>query len=186
MLGLVACAVTFSLKAVAQDEKKPPAKEHSMTGCEQKGSTAETFVVANSEAKGPKLIGIVESKDNLAPRRRPYDHHHRRGCSGEGSREHEAQAGQGGLRHEVVRHQDGRGDLQVGSPQPGDGRSERAVRSGSSVVRPCHTGVVVACAAPIAQFDSCPAHHVQTVNSIAPRVIGWSAQHSCSRLHPRR
>ena len=64
---VVACVVTFSLKAVAQDEKKPPAKEHSMTGCVQKGSTADTFVVANSEAKGPKLIGIVESKENLAP-----------------------------------------------------------------------------------------------------------------------
>ena len=64
---IAACVVAFSLTAVAQDEKKPPVKEHSMTGCVQKGSTAETFVVANSEAKGPKLIGIVESKENLAP-----------------------------------------------------------------------------------------------------------------------
>jgi hypothetical protein len=64
---LVASVVTFSLTAVAQEGMKPPAKEHSMTGCVQKGSTAETFVVANSEPKGPKLIGIVESKQNLAP-----------------------------------------------------------------------------------------------------------------------
>lgn len=64
---VVACVVAFSLTAAAQDEKKPPAKEHSMTGCVQKGSTAGTFVVANSEAKGPKTIGIVESKENLAP-----------------------------------------------------------------------------------------------------------------------
>ena len=64
---IAVCVVGFSLAAVAQDEKKPPAKEHSMTGCLQKGSTADTFVVTNTEPKGPKLIGIVESKDNLAP-----------------------------------------------------------------------------------------------------------------------
>ena len=64
---IAACVVAFSVAAIAQDEKKPPAKEHSMTGCLQKGSTADTFVVTNTEPKGPKLIGIVESKDNLAP-----------------------------------------------------------------------------------------------------------------------
>ena len=64
---IVACVVAFSVAAVAQDEKKPPAKEHSMTGCVQKGSTANTFVVSNTEPKGPKLIGIVESKEDLAP-----------------------------------------------------------------------------------------------------------------------
>jgi hypothetical protein len=64
---IAACVAAFSLTAVAQDEKKPPAKEHSMTGCVQKGSTADTFVIANSDAKGPKLIGIVESKESLAP-----------------------------------------------------------------------------------------------------------------------
>jgi hypothetical protein len=64
---IAACVVAFSLTAVAQEGKKPPAKEHSMTGCLQKGSTADTFVVANTEPKGPKMIGIVESKDNLAP-----------------------------------------------------------------------------------------------------------------------
>ena len=64
---IAACVVAFSLTAVAQDEKKPPAKEHSMTGCVTKGSAADTFVVTNTEPKGPKLIGIVESKENLAP-----------------------------------------------------------------------------------------------------------------------
>ena len=64
---IAACVVAFSLPAVAQDEKKPPAKEHSMTGCVQKGATADTFVMMNSEPKGPKTIGIVESKENLAP-----------------------------------------------------------------------------------------------------------------------
>ena len=65
--AIVACVVAFSVTTAAQDEKKPPAKEHSMTGCVQKGSTAGTFTVANSEPKGPKTIGIVESKENLAP-----------------------------------------------------------------------------------------------------------------------
>src|SRR5687768_13670815 len=64
---LAACVVAFSVAATAQDEKKPPAKEHSMTGCLQKGSAADTFVMTNTEPKGPKLIGIVESKENLAP-----------------------------------------------------------------------------------------------------------------------
>ena len=64
---IAACVVAFSLTAMAQDKEKPPAKEHSMTGCLQKGSTPDTFVVTNTEPKGPKLIGIVESKDNLAP-----------------------------------------------------------------------------------------------------------------------
>ena len=64
---IAACVVAFSLAAVAQEGKKPPAKEHSMTGCVTKGSAADTFVVTNTEPKGPKLIGIVESKENLAP-----------------------------------------------------------------------------------------------------------------------
>ena len=68
---IVACAVAFSLTAIAQEGQKPgekpAAKEHSMTGCVQKGATADTFVISNTEPKGPKLIGIVESKDNLAP-----------------------------------------------------------------------------------------------------------------------
>jgi hypothetical protein len=64
---IVACAVAFSLTAVAQEGQKPAAKEHSMTGCVGKGATADTFVITNTEPKGPKLIGIVESKENLAP-----------------------------------------------------------------------------------------------------------------------
>ena len=52
----------------AQEPAKPPAaKEHTMTGCLQKGTDPNTFVVMNTEPKGPKMIGIVESKENLAP-----------------------------------------------------------------------------------------------------------------------
>ena len=43
------------------------AKEHTMTGCLQKGTEPGTFVVQNTEAKGPKMIGILESKDKLDP-----------------------------------------------------------------------------------------------------------------------
>ena len=64
---IVACVAAFSATAVAQDKEKPAAKEHSMTGCVQKGTTPDTFVIANTEPKGPKTIGIVESKPNLAP-----------------------------------------------------------------------------------------------------------------------
>ena len=92
---IAACVVAFSLSVVAQEKEKPPAKEHSMTGCLQKGTTAETFVVTNTEPKGPKLIGIVESKEQPGPPRRPQDHHHRCGRPGQGSRERKDQARQG-------------------------------------------------------------------------------------------
>ena len=38
-----------------------------MTGCLQRGTAADTFVVNNTAEKGPKTIGIVSSKENLAP-----------------------------------------------------------------------------------------------------------------------
>jgi hypothetical protein len=58
----VFCAVGAS--AVAQEKPAPP-KEHSMTGCVQKGPTADTFVIQNVAEK-PKMIGVVESKAPLA------------------------------------------------------------------------------------------------------------------------
>lgn len=67
---IVACAFAFGLTARAQDPAKPDqpaAKEHTMTGCLQKGTDPDTFLVTSTEAKGPKTIGIVESKANLAP-----------------------------------------------------------------------------------------------------------------------
>ena len=77
LASFVGCALAFGLDARAQDPAtkkpdtaKPPAaagaaKEHTMTGCLQKGSEAGTFVVQNTEGKGPKMIGILESKDKL-------------------------------------------------------------------------------------------------------------------------
>ena len=61
---VIAAFVAMGGSAVAQ-EKQPP-KEHSMTGCVQKGPTADTFVLANVAEK-PKMIGVVESKAALAP-----------------------------------------------------------------------------------------------------------------------
>lgn len=63
------------MTAGAQTAGTPPAapagqtapKEHTMTGCLQKGTEAGTFLVTNSDPKGPKTIGIVESKDKLDP-----------------------------------------------------------------------------------------------------------------------
>jgi hypothetical protein len=65
---MAACVFALSVTALAQDkpaQDKP--KEHTMTGCLQKGTTADTYVVANTAEKGPKMIGIVSSSANLAP-----------------------------------------------------------------------------------------------------------------------
>jgi hypothetical protein len=60
--GALAVALT-----VEAGQDKPAPKEHTMTGCVQKGATANQGVVANTAEKGPKMIGIVESKATLAP-----------------------------------------------------------------------------------------------------------------------
>ena len=56
-------ALALSVSVGAQE----PKKEHTMTGCVAKGATADTFIVNNTAGKGPKVISIVSSKDNLAP-----------------------------------------------------------------------------------------------------------------------
>ena len=63
---VAAGALALSVSVSAQDTKKPPA-EHTMTGCLQKGATASTGTVQNTAEKGPKTIGIVGSKADLAP-----------------------------------------------------------------------------------------------------------------------
>lgn len=69
---VAACVFAFGMSAFAQEKptEKPQAsggKEHTMGGCLQKGDAANTYVVTNAAEKGPRTIGIVESKDNLAP-----------------------------------------------------------------------------------------------------------------------
>lgn len=60
-------ALALSVTVTAQDAPKKAPGEHTMTGCLQKGATATTGTVQNTAEKGPKTIGIVDSKANLAP-----------------------------------------------------------------------------------------------------------------------
>ena len=65
---VLSCAVGYAAVAAAQDAgQKPAAKEHTMTGCLQKGATADTFMLMNTEGKGPKATAILESTAKLAP-----------------------------------------------------------------------------------------------------------------------
>ena len=66
-LSIVAAgALALSVSVSAQD--KPAPKEHTMTGCVQKGATATQGVLQNT-AEGAKIktIGVVDSKATLAP-----------------------------------------------------------------------------------------------------------------------
>ena len=67
VIGIAAaCALALTVGVSAQDTtKKPAASEHTMAGCVQKGATATTGTVQNTAEKGPKTIGIVDSKDSL-------------------------------------------------------------------------------------------------------------------------
>jgi len=60
-------ALALSVTVTAQDAPKKAPGEHTMTGCLQKGATATTGTVQNTAEKGPKVIGIIDSKANLAP-----------------------------------------------------------------------------------------------------------------------
>ena len=70
---LVACALALTVGAQAQpatpsaQEKPATQKEHTMTGCLQKGSAPDTWVVMNTAEKGPKTISIIESTAKLEP-----------------------------------------------------------------------------------------------------------------------
>jgi hypothetical protein len=64
---IVSGAFAVAVTAEARQAEKMAPKEHTMTGCLQKGTEAGTFVVENTAEKGPKTIGIIESKPNLAP-----------------------------------------------------------------------------------------------------------------------
>ena len=74
--ALFLCAFPITLAASLQDrtpkptETKPSAPEpagkpQSMTGCLTKGAEPRTFVLQNTEPKGPKTVSIVESKTDL-------------------------------------------------------------------------------------------------------------------------
>lgn len=63
--GALAFALNVQVSAQGGGGQAP--KEHSMTGCLQKGTEANTYMVSNVEGNGPKSIGIVASTANLAP-----------------------------------------------------------------------------------------------------------------------
>ena len=60
---IFALALAMPAAMIAQD--KPAPKEHTMGGCVAK--SGDGFVVNNTAEKGPKVIGIVSSKVDLAP-----------------------------------------------------------------------------------------------------------------------
>lgn len=60
-------ALALSVGIRAQESAKPAPKAHTMTGCLAKGATNGTYIVTSTAEKGPKTIGIVSSKANLAP-----------------------------------------------------------------------------------------------------------------------
>ena len=66
VLTIAAATLALSVAATAQETKKPAA-EHTMAGCVQKGATATTGVIQSTAEKGPKMIGILDSKATLAP-----------------------------------------------------------------------------------------------------------------------
>jgi len=63
----IAAAATLALAVAASAQEKKGGGEHTMAGCVQKGATATTGVVQNTAEKGPKMIGIIDSKATLAP-----------------------------------------------------------------------------------------------------------------------
>lgn len=62
-----ACALALTVGVSAQDTAKKAAAEHTMSGCVQKGATATMGTLQNTAEKGPKTIGVVDSKATLAP-----------------------------------------------------------------------------------------------------------------------
>ena len=67
VLGLAAAGALALTVSVTAQEAKKGGGEHTMQGCVAKGASANQFVVNNTAPKGPKVIGIIESKENLAP-----------------------------------------------------------------------------------------------------------------------
>jgi hypothetical protein len=63
MIAIMVVSVAFTLGA---QEKKAP-REHSMTGCLQKGAQPDSYIVTDVEGNGPKTIGVVSSTVTLAP-----------------------------------------------------------------------------------------------------------------------
>ena len=61
-----ACLLGTAIAADAQEAPSSAPKEHSMTGCLQKGAEPGTFKLTNVE-KGPSTVEIAETTANLEP-----------------------------------------------------------------------------------------------------------------------
>jgi hypothetical protein len=55
------CAFGLTICAQAQG------REHSMTGCLEKGTAPNSYMLTHVEGNGPKMVGIVASTPNLVP-----------------------------------------------------------------------------------------------------------------------
>jgi hypothetical protein len=64
-LSAAVLVLSFALALSVGAQAQP--KEHSMTGCLQKGAEPDTYMVTDVEGQGPKTIGIVSSTAKLAP-----------------------------------------------------------------------------------------------------------------------
>ena len=62
---ITAATLALAVSAAYAQEKKGPS-EHTMAGCVQKGATATQGVLQNTAEKGPKMIGVVDSKASLS------------------------------------------------------------------------------------------------------------------------
>ena len=76
VLTCLVCSLAVCLGATPQDPTKKSGqakqgsrggaeKAHTVTGCLQKGTEPQTFVLQNTDEKGPKMISIVETKEDL-------------------------------------------------------------------------------------------------------------------------
>ena len=67
MKTLMAVTMLMVLAFTLTAQEKKAASEHSMTGCLQKGTAPNSYILENVEGSGPKSVGVVSSTANLAP-----------------------------------------------------------------------------------------------------------------------
>ena len=106
ILAGLATATALALSITVGAQGGAP-KEHTMSGCLQKGSEAGTFVVMNTAEKGPKTIGITAESTvaDLTKHVGRQDRHHRGWRAERGSGERRNEAGEGGSLHENHGHE---------------------------------------------------------------------------------
>jgi len=66
MKSLILATMVALVFATGAQAQQSTGKEHSMTGCLEKGPD-NTYMLTNVEGKGPKTVGIVSSTADLAP-----------------------------------------------------------------------------------------------------------------------